>query len=327
MKTCIIGGTGRCGTSLVKNILARHKDVGILPVEHRFTIDPDGIIDFYHNFSTVWSPYWADVRLKRLEKLLYDVSYSSFIGKSLSQLIKLLKIFGINFAPKRYIEIELEKFIPNFHFHINKLMNDLRSFHYKGRRLGTDSYVINPKISYSGIINKNHLKKLFQEFFRNIIDDVLRCQNKNIFVEDNTWNILFAADLLELMPDAGIISVIRDPRDVVASLKTQKWMPTNTDECVIIYKDIISEWQKIKKDLPKKSWIEIKLEDLINKPENTMRKVIDFIGLNWDDSIINIDLSRGNLGRWTHDFSDYEKEKINLLLKQEIKILGYNDYK
>ena len=157
MKTCIIGGTGRCGTSLVKNILARHKDVWRLPVEHRFTIDPDGIIDFYHNFSTVWSPYWADVRLKRLEKLLYDVSYSSFIGKSLSQLIKLLKIFGINFAPKRYIEIELEKFIPNFHFHINKLMNDLRSFHYKGRRLGTDSYVINPKISYSGIITASDL--------------------------------------------------------------------------------------------------------------------------------------------------------------------------
>ena len=326
MKTCLIGGTGRCGTSLVKKILARHKDVGILPVEHRFTIDPDGIIDFYHNYTTVWSPYWADTKLKRLEKLLYDVSYSGWIDKSTSQLLKILKIIGINISPKRYIEIELNNSIPNFSLHINKLMNALRSFHYEGSRLGTDSYKINPKIDYSGQIPRESLKRIFQEFFRNVIGGVLKKQSKNLFVEDNTWNILFASDLLQLISGSKLISVIRDPRDVVASLSTQKWMPTDKEKCAMIYKDIMSEWKKINKGLPKNLWMEIKLENLIDKPENTMRKVTDFIGLSWEEKMINFDLSKGNIGRWIHDFSNHEKEKINLLLQSEIEYLGYHDF-
>ena len=56
MKTCFIGGTGRCGTSILRTVLSRHSSVATLPIEHRLTVDPDGIFDFYRSYTTGWSP-------------------------------------------------------------------------------------------------------------------------------------------------------------------------------------------------------------------------------------------------------------------------------
>ena len=56
----LVGGTGRCGTSILKEILATHPNAASLPFEYRFIIDPDGIIDFYASYTATWSPYIAD---------------------------------------------------------------------------------------------------------------------------------------------------------------------------------------------------------------------------------------------------------------------------
>ena len=39
MRTILIGGTGRCGTNLLKNIFTNHSSVVTLPFEQRFFID------------------------------------------------------------------------------------------------------------------------------------------------------------------------------------------------------------------------------------------------------------------------------------------------
>jgi hypothetical protein len=51
VKMILIGGTGRSGTSIVKEILANHPDASSLPFEYRFIIDPDGLADFYTGYS------------------------------------------------------------------------------------------------------------------------------------------------------------------------------------------------------------------------------------------------------------------------------------
>ena len=70
MKTIFIGGSGRCGTKLLRDILGKHSKITALPFPTRFTIDPDGLVDTYKALTTgAWSPYIAGVKLSRMDDL------------------------------------------------------------------------------------------------------------------------------------------------------------------------------------------------------------------------------------------------------------------
>ena len=323
MKICFIGGTGRCGTSILRTILSRHSSVATLPIEHRLMVDPDGIFDFYRSYTTGWSPYYADEKLTRLTNFLKDLSSTSSVHKIFRYLFKVFRVAGISITPKKYLDVELSRFIPNYSDHVRTLLNELVEFQYAGERLGTESYSVNNKIRYAPNYSKEQLKIIFQNFIHCIIQDILTYNHKDYFIEDNTWNILFSTDLLDLIPNAKIISVIRDPRDVVDSLSKQKWMPSNKAQSAKIYNDLIVEWIKIKSNLEKKYWIEVRLEDVVLEPESQIRKICDFIELPWEDNLLKIDLSKSNSGQWKKDFSEEEKRSVIPLLAEHIKSFGY----
>ena len=323
MKTCFIGGTGRCGTSILRTILSRHSRVATLPIEHRLTVDPDGIFDFYRSYTTGWSPYYADARLTRLKNFLEELSSTNPVHKIFRYLFRAIRLAGFSITPKKYLDVELSHFIPNYSEHVNTLLNELVEFEYTGERLGTGSYIFNNKIQYAPNYSKEQLKKIFQNFIHSFIQDILTHNHKDCFIEDNTWNILFSADLLDLIPNAKIISVIRDPRDVVASLSKQKWMPSNKVQSSKIYNDLIVEWIEIRRNLDKQFWIEVRLEDVVLEPESQIRKICDFIELPWEDNLLEIDLSKSNSGRWKKDFSVEEQRLVIPLLAEHIKSFGY----
>ena len=323
MKICFIGGTGRCGTSILRTILSRHSSVATLPIEHRLMVDPDGIFDFYRSYTTGWSPYYADEKLTRLTNFLEDLSSTSSVHKIFRYFFKAFRLAGISITPKKYLDVELSRFIPNYSDHVRTLLNELVEFQYAGERLGTESYSVNNKIRYAPNYSKEQLKIIFQNFIHCIIQDILTYNHKDYFIEDNTWNILFSTDLLDFIPNAKIISVIRDPRDVVDSFSKQKWMPSNKAQSAKIYNDLIVEWIKIKSNLEKKYWIEVRLEDIVLEPESQIRKICDFIELPWEDNLLKIDLSKSNSGQWKKDFSEEEKRSVIPLLAEHIKSFGY----
>ena len=88
---CLIGGTGRCGTTILKQIFQAHPEVAKIP-EWRFAVDPDGILDFYSSLSQNWSPHLFDVKLKRLYKLLQQTGQQNIPAKYFRLLLRRLHI-------------------------------------------------------------------------------------------------------------------------------------------------------------------------------------------------------------------------------------------
>ncbi|MGM5483432.1 MAG: sulfotransferase family protein [Nanobdellota archaeon] len=315
VKTCLIGGTGRCGTNILKEILSSHSNAFSLPFEHRFTIDPRGVIDLYLGLKNNWSPYYTDYKIKNFESFMKSLSKRNTFKYYVSLFFKK---FG--FTPYPYYGWELSKWFENYDFHVNKLINNLKSFSFKGSWPGSQKLIKNNEIYF--IEYNKDLKKYYNSFFNDIINDTLKKNNKKIFIEDNTWNILYSSELLSLIPNSKIIHMIRDPRDVVFSFLKQKWAPNSIEEAVSWYKSIMEKWDFEYKKLNKNYVKILKMEDLINKTESSLNEVCDFLDINIEDKMLNFDLSKGNIGKWKK-MNKKDKDFLNKELKIYIKKFGY----
>lgn len=323
MKTIFIGGTGRSGTNITKKILTQHPDVAALPFEHRFLIDPEGIVDFYNSFSKNWSPYYSDYKIKKLRKFLINLANRNSFHFFISKLIKKMDKKGRFITPHNYYGWELERWFPNYTKHVNDLINELTDFTYQSIWPGSESYKKNNITFFSSYKEKEKLAIILNKFIENLIHHFLFVKKKSVFVEDNTWNILFAKELSELVPNFKLLHIIRDPRDVIASMKNQKWCPSELDQAIMFYKGIVDKWIHIKENLNKSSYLEIKFENLIHNPKESIERICNFSGINYSEYMLNIDLSRSNINRWEKDFSEEDKKMINIELNDYLKHLDY----
>ena len=323
IKMILVGGTGRSGTSIVKEVLANHPDAASLPFEYRFVIDPDGIVDFYSSFTTTWSPYLADRRLKRLERLLGGLAQEPLHHRLVSHLVGCCNRDGKILSPGAYHGWELNRHLPNFERHTRDLMSELVEFSFSACWVGMEGYRLFPRIYHAAPRPREELAQILGDFIRNVIGDLVRQTGKGFFVEDNTWNVFFARELLELVPEAKILHVYRDPRDVVASFSHQRWSPTNKEQGAYWYKAMMAHWFNVRSSLPAGSYFELKLEDLVASPEAMLQNICEFVRIPFDRAMLQMDLSHSHSGRWKREYSDREKEKVQAILGDVIEELGY----
>jgi len=319
----LIGGTGRSGTNITKKILEQNTHTISLPFEYRFTLDPDGIIDFYNSFPLTWSPYIVDKKIKRLEIYLLSLARKNFFPHLTGELIQRIDKTGKRITPDCYHGWELNKWFPNYEFHVKKLISNLKSFEYSACWPGADKFTIHNNMYFSTYKDKNILTEIIGNFLNNLINDLLQKSKKEYFIEDNTWNILFAQELFDLLPEAKLIHVVRDPRDVVASMKQQRWTPTDTKKIVTYYLEIMHRWMKIKKKLPQDRYIEIKLEEITSDVKNTVENICTFTHLPFEKEMISLNLSKSHTGRWKKDFSQNEQSYVEKRLTSILKQFDY----
>lgn len=200
-------------------------------------------------------------------------------------------------------------------------MNDLTEFRFEGSWVGTP-FLNTTELSY-GCLNKKKLAEILGNFLCAVAGDVMQAQGVNHYLEKNTWNILFLDKILELVPNAKMVHIYRDPRDVVSSFMQQRWMPSNAIHSATIYRDLIERWWEVRNKVAQGSFMELSLESLVSEPEKNLRKICNFWGVTWDDSLLQLDLSRSHSGRWKSDIPEKELSAVEKILQSQIEALGY----
>lgn len=318
-----LGGSGRSGTNISKDVLSRHPEIASFS-EYRFILDPDGIVDFYRAFGENWSPNLADVRLRRLERFLETVGRTPLWHDIISRMLyRLYDKRGVKLSRRQYHGLQLDRRIPNFRQHRRKLLEELVEFTYPARWIGTESYTWRPQIYYSRPRSKTELAAILQKFVNSVVSEILLAERKQVLIDDNPYNILLAKELLELVPTCKILHVLRDPRDVVASYSVQAWAPTDKIQAAYVYRSLLHQWFEVKKSLPNNSFLEYRLEDLVQAPELTIRTICSFIGCEYKPQMLEIDLGHSHSDRWKREFSNHERQKIQEILGDIIVELGY----
>jgi len=161
----------------------------------------------------------------------------------------------------------------------------------------------------------------YQEKGRKIVDSItektltpievyeafLQCtvteNGKRIPCEQTPGYVFYLDEILKLFPEAKIINMIRDPRDVLVSRKKKwrqyglriepvplhrtirTWVHYHPISSSFLWKSAVKAAQPYVNDGPV---YQLKFEDLLSNPEAEIQQVCDFIGISYLDTLLKI---------------------------------------
>ena len=144
-------------------------------------------------------------------------------------------------------------------------------------------------------ILKGYLLQLMQPMLKDV-------GNGELFLEKTPSHALFLPEIMELLPNSRIIFVMRDGRDVVASLLAASkswgsyWAPKNARSAAAMWRQHVEAVRRIAPDLPHGQFMEVRYESLVQSPNATLRSVFDFLGLDCNEKEIENSIQLNQIG-------------------------------
>lgn len=251
-----MGGTGRSGTTVVGDLLGNHSQIRTsTPIEIKFLTNKSGLVDVVFGYSS------------EIEKSAGKVSilnFRTYRKRKQKEKERFSKILA-----------EFNKFIWDKWWDI-----DAPPPHGRGLISGiakSDLENLLKKLERELKINRKWAARRFMAAF---ISKQFEAGDEIYWVETTPMNIPEANKLQKLFPNALFINMVRDPRDVIASLLTKKWGPTTPLEGLEwIEKRLMAGHDALSVIKPEKK-ITIALEDLVIKSRDaTYKKLLDFLSV------------------------------------------------
>lgn len=167
-----------------------------------------------------------------------------------------------------------------------------------------------------------------------------------LFLDKTTMNSIDIGFINSIFPDAKLVFLLRDPRDVCLSCFMQTMIPTPStvhlltwENTATFYAQIMNWWATIKPKLGM-AHIEFRYEDAVFDFEQAFRRVFDFMGLAWDPKVADFHknavgkviaspsfnqvaqpLYSSSVGRWKRYANEYEP--IIETLQPYLSVYGY----
>lgn len=126
-----------------------------------------------------------------------------------------------------------------------------------------------------------------EDFLDAFMGEVSAMQGKPRWVEKTPGNVLHLKRIYGAWPYAPVIHVIRDPRDVLASLRqARKWDDIETfSNLWCRFFGAVRDFKESNGLRHEVSFLEMRYEDLVLRPVDTMKKVMGFVGEDWEEAV------------------------------------------
>lgn len=124
----------------------------------------------------------------------------------------------------------------------------------------------------------------YEMFFRLLLEVYAEQSGAKRCGEKTPQNIRYLSSLLAIFPKAKIIHIVRDPRDVVASLIRMPWAPSSIVVNALKWKiDLLYV-----RDFLRSGGVlhELKYEDLVTNPEASLRPLCRYVGVPWNSAML-----------------------------------------
>jgi hypothetical protein len=258
VRPVFVGGTGRSGTTVMGDLLGSHRDIRTsVPIEIKFLANKSGLLHLVFG------------RDKSDQK--ENVSLLNVTGR----------IRKRRRAKQALVKIEAE--------FLDRMWHDWWDIdapppHGRGLHSGISKQRLQELLDR--LIKDLRINRVWagRRFMRDFISSQEDHGNQKYWVETTPLNVAQARRIKKLFPNALFINMVRDPRDVIASLLTKNWGPTTPLEGLEWIEKRLIDGHNALHQIPSKQKITIALEDLaIHNREETYQSILTFLGLP-DDS-------------------------------------------
>ena len=146
-------------------------------------------------------------------------------------------------------------------------------------------------------------------FFRSFVDLQKRSSGNQLWIDTTPANLFRATQIASFLPNVRFIHMVRDGRDVIASVVREPWGPKNYDEGLIWYRN-----RMIRNLLNSRALgvqvLTLSLEDLVLQNRiQSLKRVLSFLQIENDSKIqkyfeTEVTSEKVRQGRWRSDVSD-----------------------
>lgn len=185
------------------------------------------------------------------------------------------------------------------------------------------------------------------DFLRLVMEAICRKKGTERWADCTPEHLLYLERIKETIPEALILHIVRDGRDVSLSLEKQGWIrPLYWDrghklEVAALYWDWIVRRGRTLARRFRDDYLEVRYEELVQDPRGCLRRLSKFVGqaLDYDliekagigcvqkpNSSFSSDLQNGNfqpVGRWKHCLSEERQATLDSLVGETLEDLGY----
>ena len=167
-----------------------------------------------------------------------------------------------------------------FHVHIGPQLRSWRKLADPKRNRGG--------VGLSCYFTEEEFFRILKAYLLTLIEPmVAHLGPRELFLEKSPPHVLFLPEIFELLPNARVIHVLRDARDVVSSLLSGDewcswWAPEKASDAADIWAGHIKAFRDALPKIPRERIHEIRYESLSESPVAVLRQCVDFLGLEWD---------------------------------------------
>ena len=143
------------------------------------------------------------------------------------------------------------------------------------------------RISRFGFPREYWLNKM-AEFFDSFQSEYAQARGKQRWADKSPLYALILDFLWELFPDAQVVHVIRDVRDVTASHRTAFGYKSALG-APLKWQRYIHEVRRAAEHAPAGQYHELRYEQLVADREGTLRELLGFLGEEWDPGVLDFE--------------------------------------
>ncbi len=189
--------------------------------------------------------------------------------------------------------------------------------------------------------DKDDLDDLVRDFARGWFETYMKRRGKRRWADKTPQTIHCLPYLWELFPTARFVHLIRDGRDVACSIMPQNWGPNTITEAAERWVDCV--WKGVIHRADTERYAEVRYEDLVTSPETEMRRILSWIGEEWDPAVLAHDrvdhdnpehtessaeqvarpLYTSSLGRWKRDLAPRDVKAFEKIAGETLEFLGF----